>query len=154
MKKLLFVVLTITISLNADYLKNDEFDINKLGKTFESYVQQTDKHLSYYKNLVIQNRNKIEQLSNEIIKLKQIINQKETKQVIKTSKVIKHDIRTVNTKKGIIAYSEPFSEEDLYLKKYEYTTHLEIESCDKYGWCKIKDEEEYVAGYLLSNENK
>ena len=70
------------------------------------------------------------------------------------NKNIQIDIRTVNTKKGIIAYSEPYSINELYLKRYEYGENLSIDYCNKYGWCKLKDKKEYVAEYLLiKNEN-
>jgi hypothetical protein len=28
-------------------------------------------------------------------------------------------------------------------------TQVEIEFCDKYDWCKFKDEEKYISRYLL-----
>jgi len=166
MKKTLLTTLAIAISLNANYLKDDEFDINKLGKVFENYIQKTDKKFHAYDNKIIENQQKIQDLSKKIIKLELKLEQSKTK---KTNEISTQSIATINekegasynkdkrivkTKKGIIAYSAPFSEDDLYLKRYDYKITLEIEFCNQYGWCKLQDKEEYVAEYLLnSNEN-
>ena len=156
MKKILLTTLAIGLSLNADYLKYDEFDIKRLGKTFESYVQQTSKKQVHYDNIILSNQQKIEKLSKEVDSLKQQLSDiqivpKKIKAPQTTNQTNHHkDKRIVKTKKGIIVYSEPFSEDQLYLKKYNYGTILDIESCDQYGWCKLKDKDEYVAQYLLS----
>lgn len=156
MRKLTLALL-LTISVNADSLKDDEFDIIKLGKAFESYVIQTDKKLHSYQKIIDQLYQKIATLETTIEQLQKTTQKVKTKKEdISTKKIsdISINRKIVNTKKGIMAFSAPFSEDELYLKRYDYGTFLEIEFCDQYGWCKIKDKEEYVAGYLLSNENK
>jgi TolA-binding protein len=156
MRKLTLALL-LTISVNADSLKDDEFDIIKLGKAFESYVIQTDNKLYSYQKTIDQLYQKVATLETKIEQLQQSTQKVKTKKEdISTEKIsdISIDRKKVETKKGIIAYSAPFSEDELYLKRYDFGTYLNIEFCDQYGWCKIKDKEEYVAGYLLSNENK
>ena len=153
MKNSILTFLLLTASLvNADTLKNDEFDLNKLGTTFEKYVIHTnDKFKSLYKQIE-QLKNKVEQLENNktvilVQKDKSILSKQD--ESLSTKKVINRDIRIVDTKKGIIVYSEPFSIEELAIKRYKYNEILEIEYCNEYGWCKIKYKDEYVAEYLL-----
>jgi len=166
MKKILFIILALGIILNANYLKNDEFDINKLGKVFENYIQKIDKKFYDYDNKIIENKQKIQYLTKKIKNLELDLRQSQTKRLSEITTLNKNtknlektslygkDTRIVKTKKGIIAYKEPFSEDNLYLKRYDYKTNLDIEFCNQYGWCKLEDKEEYVAEYLLiSNEN-
>ncbi|MFA7084714.1 MAG: hypothetical protein WC141_09285 [Arcobacteraceae bacterium] len=161
-KTVVALSISINLSLSASTLKENEFDLQKIGATFETFVLQTDKKFQQYEQ-------KIQALNQEILNLKNL--KKETKnhevqniEIINTevqSDEIKDlptsltnepyvkDIRTVNTQKGIIAYSEPFSIDDLYVTRYDYGINLEIDKCNEYGWCKIMDKNEYVAEYLL-----
>lgn len=159
MIKLLLPSILAATLLNAEALKNDEFDTNKLGLTFEKFVIQTNKKFGYYDALklsIISQAKQIEDLKKrvDILEQKQIVKLKSKKEDIKLIKPLNTNTWLVGTTKGIIAYLEPYSKDELYIKRYPYKTKLEIESCNKYGWCKIKDKDEYVAQYLLKkNEN-
>lgn len=175
MKKTIILTMVLSLILNANTLKEDEFDVQKLGQVFENYILKNDKQ---FQNIELKYNEKIEALNNEITELKEKIQTLELARAEKfvnitpneivvsevippvpqndintTSAYIK-DMRTVNTKKGIIAYSEPLSVEDLLVTRYAYGVSLEIDNCHENGWCKLMDKNEYVAEYLLiKNEN-
>ena len=169
MKKIFFIIsLFVIVSAGSGY----EFDINSLGKLIENYIQNNNKQIKllknkikllnskimllnkqYTKNFLMLN-NRIIELENKIKKLKSKNDNNLTKVAVKNTPIkIAHkksnNIKYVATKKGIIVFSKPYYNFDYFVKKYPYKTKLKIEYCNKYGWCKIYDKEEFVAGYLL-----
>jgi len=73
MNKIILILLLITATaLNATSLNYDEFDIQKMGKTFEAYVIENDKKIKNYDL-------KIKELSTQIKSLQKRIKQQELK---------------------------------------------------------------------------
>lgn len=68
--------------------------------------------------------------------------------------VVKHKISylhlkgEVKTTRAIVVRNKPFIKAKIvaHMKK---GTKLDIQSCDKFGWCKLSGKKEYVAGYAL-----
>jgi hypothetical protein len=89
------------------------------------------------KNKIIENKKDITQDINKEQKNKILVDEKE-KENIKTIAVARSNIReepNINAK--IVEV----------LKK---DTQIKIEFCDKYDWCKLKDEEKYISKLLLN----
>jgi len=99
------------------------------------------------------NQNELNTLKNEIAFLKEEINKlkekKETKVkvlTIKKEKLNSNKMRVVSNIANI--YNNPFSEANI-VKTHKRNDLIDIEYCDKFGWCKISDNKYYVKKYLL-----
>jgi hypothetical protein len=174
MKNIIFTILAIGFfTVEASTLKTDEFDVYKIGTTFEKYIVQVDNRFKkidkrdyitydmFKKELDNQTKilnKEIKKLQQRIITLEKDSKNKHLKKnkdntnyinIIQNDLSKIEDIQLVVVKIGIIAYSKPFGFEEYFVKKYKYGTHLSIEKCDKYGWCKILNKDEYVANHLL-----
>jgi len=142
----------IGITALSKNINQNTNDIQKLKEDIKYLLQQDIKNKLVIKDdkpsIVLKDdkQNKIEQLENEIKKLKKHIkNLTNTKQKSSILEAIvihqKASIKNIPYQNGKIV-------------RYVYWHDiLEIQSCDKYGWCKLKDRNEYIPKYKLKMEN-
>lgn len=145
-------------SLNEEELKKLNQKVNIImDEVYKSKrVLKTDSSSVVINNDV--NKKEIEILRNEIALLKEQMKElqtskaqiKEEKKEVKTKIEPKEESLTMALVKTDELYvrAKPFSDAQILytLKKDD---EIEIERCTKFGWCKLKNEEKYVARFLI-----
>lgn len=118
---------------NKRVLKSDSSSINVDDTT-------THKEISKLKEEIFLLKKQIKELSiKKVVKENKKLN-KENKTVVKFAKVIREDI-------SVRLAPSPTAR---VVDTYKIDTLVEIESCNRFGWCKVKSEEKYIARFLLS----
>ncbi len=133
-----------------------ELIMNEIYK--ERRVINGENHSSFTLNN--SNNEEIENLKNEIALLKTQM-QELSKNKIENKEEITVDIKKeqndkiLETQIKIVAVDnsnirkEPNSQAEI-VEVVKKDTQLQIEFCDKYDWCKLKDEEKYISKFLLN----
>jgi len=142
--------------LNEDeiiILKNKiNFIVEKMNKEENPFIKEEKNILNSDKDELNQLKLEISFLKSEILKLKdkKIKNNISKKENIKEkSDDNQNFIQNALTMKNYSNIKEYPSENSRTLRKVERYTPLNIERCDKFGWCKILGQQEYIAKYLL-----
>lgn len=143
-------------SLNEEELKKlnskieiimDELYKNKrVLKTDSSSVVVNDttalKEIDTLKEEIALLKKQMKELSSKKVVIPEVkkINKENNKLQVKFAKVIRNDISVRNA---------PFPTAKI-VGTYSLNDSVEIDFCNKYGWCKLKNEEKYIARFLLS----
>lgn len=153
-------------SLNEQEIKtiNEKIELimAELYKDKRVLLNDSEKNTNAIENF---DKKELENLKNEISFLKKEVSKLKEKNHIK--KPIQNSLKqeTKNKEKKILktrkyqnkkrvvvnianVYENPFSEANI-LKKLKRNDFVSIESCDKYGWCKIEKESAYIKLFLL-----
>ncbi|WP_072682455.1 hypothetical protein [Arcobacter sp. LA11] len=141
-------------SLNSDEIEkiNEKIELIMSELYKDKRVLLNDSNENQTFNI---NQNELNNLKNEIAFLKDEVNKlkekKETKVKVLTTKKEKEKEKT--NKMRVVSnianiYDNPFSEANI-VKKQKRDDLVDIEYCDKFGWCKIANNKYYVKKYLL-----
>lgn len=167
--KIGFQSLLTDVDSTKDKVALNEDELKKLNSKVEVIMNEIYKDKRVLKadssSVVVQNsisNKEIENLKKEIALLKtqmlelQKIKANEVENApIKKEKVVNKDISIKDkTLIGIVREEELYvrekaSSESNILSILKQGTRVEIDSCSKHGWCKLKDEKKYVAKFLL-----
>ncbi len=133
-------------------------NINELQENVKYILNQMNKNkLVENNNLAVVKKNhdnnkllkEIEILRNELTSLKSNINKKNIPQVItKPSTIINKNIKLTSKRDGVNIRISPLPNSKV-IKQLSLGESVKIESCNKFGWCKVKDVNGYVAKFLI-----
>jgi hypothetical protein len=94
------------------------------------------------------NSDEIEKLKQENLKLKAVIEQLQSKKVVVNKPIATLTKQAKVTHEKASLKSAPF--QSAIRTRYVYFSDiLEIEECNKYGWCKLQDKKEYIPKYKI-----
>jgi len=139
-------------ALSKNINKNSN-DIQKLKEDIKYLLQQDIKNKLVIKNenpsiVVMDNKqDKIIKLENEIKKLKEHIKNlnKKNFKVSNFKAIVIHEKASIK--------NSPY-QSSLIVRYVFRNDILLIKSCNKYGWCKLKDKNEYIPKYKLKIKSK
>lgn len=154
------------INLNKEEIKvlQDKMKIlfdeyNK--KSFENNIKESivikddNEDISKLKEELLLLRDEIKTLKKELQEVKTtkqeiVVIEKKTEVIPKKLEVeeIKNSIKAVVLKKELRVKNRPYLDAKT-IKSYYRGDILQIESCNKYQWCKVENKEEYLAKYFL-----
>lgn len=117
---------TNTLSKQAN-LKNYE--------ALQNEIELLQKELENYKNIALENQ-------------KKLLEYKKPQAAIIKKKIEITDQNAVVVKDKIYARKTPYVNADI-VEVLAKDTKIQVQSCDKYGWCKLHNKEAYVAKYLI-----
>lgn len=153
--KIGFQSLLKDVELTKDKSTLNSTELKKLNKKVEFIMNEItkDKRIVKEDSSLVNTNNTV--ISNEEIKLlkQQVKNlQTQLNDLKKSQPNIKTKIKTYNRARVSADFanikSKPFIKAK-NLRKVEKSEILEIKSCDRFQWCKIKDNKGYIAKYLL-----
>ena len=146
---------------------NNEKNITKLNTNDIKELQENVKYI-----LSQQNNNKLQELTSKIVVhddttkllseikiLREEVNQLKSKYnvlksveekekvIVQEEQPIVQSIMTIRVKEVNVRKS-PFPASEVVKTLYQ-GDKVDIEFCNKYGWCKLKDEKQYIAKFLL-----
>lgn len=128
----------------AELYKNNRVLLNDSSEN-SSNNSETKKQLNFL-------RSEIEYLKEEIQNLKKKSKKEnfKDKKALKVKKIIKttkaNQKRVASSKANI--YTKPFNEAKV-LRKLKRNDLVFIESCNKFGWCKLENKEEFIKSFLI-----
>lgn len=159
--KIGFESLLKDVEITKDKSNINEEELKKLNNKVELIMDEIYKNKRVLKSddssVVINQQvdnSEIESLKKEIDFLK-----KEIKNLKKEdTKIVKSELEEINPNEIAIAYVnvEMINVRDFpgmkgnIIDKFPRNKKVELEGCNKYGWCKIKDEEKYLSKFLLN----
>ena len=160
------------VDLTKNKVEMNEEELKKLSSKVELIMNEIYKerrvingenHSSFTLNN--SNNEEIENLKNEIALLKTQM-QELSKNKIENKEEISVDIKKEQNDKILVTQkeetqikivavdnsnirNEPSTQAEI-VEVVKKDTQLQIEFCDKYDWCKLKDEEKYISKFLLN----
>ena len=160
------------VDLTKNKVEMNEEELKKLSSKVELIMNEIYKerrvingenHSSFTLNN--SNNEEIENLKNEIALLKTQM-QELSKNKIENKEKISVDIKKEQNDKILVTQkeetkikivsvdnsnirNEPSTQAEI-VEVVKKDTQLQIEFCDKYDWCKLKDEEKYISKFLLN----
>lgn len=149
----LFIKMGIT-SLTKDFeiekeniLQNTN-DIEELKKQVQYLLQENMKLKLEVKDTTMSDENKL--LKQKLEKLQETIEAKDTLiNNTKNQSNTTNDYKTaiITSENGLIVQTPYPSSEQIGM--FDQNTMIKIESCDKYGWCKLFENDGYIAIYRI-----
>ena len=121
------------VNKNNNFLVVEKNNVNL--KDLYKKIDKMEKEINFYKKLALSNEKKIISLNKP--KQNNIINDN-----------IIYNKKTFVNKDNTSIRSTPFISGKV-LRIVNKNSFVDIEKCDKYGWCKLKNEDAYIAKYLL-----
>lgn len=163
--KIGFESLLNDVKINQDKTSLNEREIGNLNEKIELIMAELYKNNRVLLNDSSENsldasktneelellRSEIEHLKQEIQNLKkQPKIEPENELVLKPSKKIKINKRNEKRVASSTAniYSKPFASANI-LRRLKRNDLVKIEFCNKYGWCKLKNKEEFIKSFLI-----
>lgn len=152
--KIGFESLLKDVEVTKDKSTLNEIELNKLNEKVELIMNEIYKDKRVLNNSLNEsatntnNSLEIEFLKQEIDNLKKEISG------LKTQKIENKEVNLSTEDKVVVNYPEVFlrskahPESEIVGKVYK-NDELNIEFCDRFGWCKIKDKEAFIAKFTL-----
>lgn len=157
--KIGFESLLKDVEVTKDKTNLNEEELKKLNTKIELIMNELYKDKRVLKSedssVVVENvtnNKEIENLKNEIELLKQEIKaiKKQPEQInTNQQKETLSEIKIYKVKNDLINVRDKPTLESNIVENLNKDDKVEIEYCDKYDWCKIKNEEKYISKYLL-----
>jgi len=124
------------VNKNNNFLVVERNNVNL--KDLYKKIDKMEKEIKFYKNLSIKNEKKLIELKSKRINIVKNTN----------TNIINSIQEVLINKDNTVIRAKPFFDAKV-LRTLKKSSAIDIESCDKYGWCKLKNEDAYIAKYLL-----
>lgn len=157
--KIGFQSLLTDVEINKDKTKLNEDEIANINQKIELIMTELYKNnrvliddSNEMKKVESSENRDLKTIQEEIISLKNEIELLKNKIYISPEKNtteinLSNNERVVNSD-SVFIYLKP-NQNSKTLKKLDKDSTVLIESCDKYGWCKLSNKEEYIKEFLL-----
>ncbi len=133
-------------------LLNDSNE-NNISSFDKTELNNLKSEIAYLKSeiLKIKEKEALEKKQNRIVKKNKILTKKERKKEInkERKKETKKNVRKMRVASKYIAVYSRMDTDSNIIKKLGFNTIIEINSCTKDGWCRLKNEKYYIRRYLI-----